>query len=218
MAAKLPDGAIVSLATTMGSAKTVTAITNSASGANGVASSSTHGFANGALVIMSSGWSNLNNRVVRVAATATNTFELDGIDTSSTTLFPASSGSGTATEITAYTQISQIMGFSTSGGDQQFVNYSFLEQNFETQIPTIFSAQSITIDIADDPSLAGYIALKNASNARAVRGLKIAMPDGSNIHYYGYVSLNETPSVSKGQVMTVKATFSLLGRPVRYAS
>lgn len=215
MAASLPDGSIVSLATTMDSAKTVSAITNAATG---VATSTSHGFTNGDVVIMSSGWSNLNNRVVRCANVATNAFDLEGVTTTSTTLFPAGSGTGTATEITAFTQISQIMGFSTSGGDQQFVNYSFLEQNFETQIPTIFSAQSMTLDIADDPSLAGYIALKAASDARATRCLKIALPSGSVVYYYGYVSLNETPSVSKGQIMTVKATFSLLNKPVRYAS
>ena len=215
MAARLPDGAIVSLATTYGTAKTVSAITN----ANpGVATSTSHGFSNGSILTMVSGWSNLNNRVVRVAGAATNAFNLDGIDTSSTTLYPAASGTGTAQEITAFTQITQIMNFSTSGGDQQFANFSFLEQNFETQIPTIFSAQSIAIDIADDPSLAGYIALKAASDARAIRALKLAMPDGSFILYQGYVTLNETPTVSKGAVMTVKATFSLQSRPVRYAS
>lgn len=215
MAARLPDGAIVSLATTMGTAKTVSALTNAATG---VATSTAHGFTDGDLVIMSSGWSNLDNRIVRVDNSATNVFDIEGVDTSSVTLFPAGSGTGSATEITAFTQITQIMGFATSGGDQQFATYSFLEQNFETQIPTISSAQTITIDIADDPALAGYIALKAASDARATRGLKIAMPDGSFILYYGYVSLNETPSVSKGAVMQVKATFSLLGRPVRYAA
>ena len=214
MAARLPDGAIVSLATTMGTAKTVSAITNASTG---VATSTSHGFTDGDLVIMSSGWSNLDNRIVRVDNSATNAFDIEGVDTSSTTLFPTGSGTGTATEITAFTQITQIMGFATTGGDQQFATYSFLEQNFETQIPTISSAQTITIDIADDPSLAGYIALKAASDARATRGLKIAMPDGSFILYYGYVTLNETPSVTKGAVMQVKATFSLLGRPVRYA-
>jgi hypothetical protein len=215
MAARLPDGAIVSLATAYSTAKTVTGISN----ANpGVASSTAHGLSNLALVSVVSGWSNLNNRVVRVAGVAANTFNIDGLDTSSTTLYPAGSGAGSVQEITQFTQISQIMGFSTSGGDQQFANFSFLEQNFETQIPTIFSAQSIALDIADDPTLAGYIALKNASDARAVRALKIAMPDGSFILYQGYVSLNETPTVSKGQVMQVKATFSLQSRPVRYAS
>lgn len=215
MAAKLPDGAIVSMSSTEGSAKTVSAITNAATG---VATSTTNGFTDGDVVIMSSGWSNLNNRVVRIANAAADAFDLEGIVTSSTTLFPVGSGTGTATEITGFTQIAQIMGFTTSGGDQQYVNYSFLEQNFETQIPTIFSAQSITIDIADDPSLAGYVALAAASHARAIRALKIALPDGSTIFYYGYVSLNETPTVSKGAVMTCKATFSLLGRPVRYAA
>lgn len=215
MAARLPDGAVVSIATTYGTSKTVSAVTN----ANpGVATSTSHGLANGDLVAVTSGWSNLNNRIVRVAGSLTNTFNLDGIDTSSTTLYPAGSGVGSVLPITAFTQISQIMGFSTSGGDQQFATFSFLEQNFETQIPTVFSAQTLTLDIADDPSLAGYQALKSASDARAVRALKIAMPDGSFILYQGYVSFNETPSVTKGQVMQVKATFSLLSRPVRYAS
>lgn len=215
MAAKLPDGAIVSLATTYASAITITAVTN----ANpGVASATAHGLANGDLVYVVSGWSNLNNRVVRVASSAANTFALEGIDTSSTTLYPAGSGTGTVTKISAFTQVSQIMGFTTSGGDQQFANYSFLEQNFETQIPTIFSAQSISIDIADDPTLAGYIALKAASDARATRALKLAMPDGSFVLYQGYVSFNETPTLNKGQVMQVKCSFSLQSRPVRYAS
>ena len=215
MAARLPDGAIVSLATTMGTAKTVSALTNASPG---VATSTAHGFTDGDLVIMESGWSNLNNRVVRVDNSATNAFDIEGIDTTSVTLFPAGSGTGTATEISAFTQLTQIMGFTTSGGDQQFATFSFLEQNYETQIPTITSAQTITIDIADDPTLAGYVALKAAADARATRGLKIAMPDGSFILYYGYVSFNETPTVSKGAVMQVKATFSLLGRPVRYAA
>jgi len=215
MAARLPDGATVLLATTYGASKVVSAITN----ANpGVATSTAHGLANGALVSIVSGWSNLSNRVVRVAGTATNAFNLDGVDTTLATLFPTGSGAGTATEITAFTQISQIMGFTTSGGEQQFTNFSFLEQNFETQIPTITSAMSIAIDIADDPTLPGYIALKSAADSRAVRALKLQLPDGSFIVYQGYVSFNETPTVGKGQVMQVKATLSLQGRPVRYAS
>ncbi|WP_294636626.1 phage tail protein [uncultured Aquabacterium sp.] len=215
MAARLPDGAIVSLATTYGTAKTVSGISN----ANpGVATSTAHGLANGALVSVTSGWSNLNNRVVRVAGSATNTFNLDGIDTTSVTQYPAGSGGGSVQEITGFTQIAQIMGFSTSGGEQQFATFSFLEQNFDTQIPTTLSAQSITLDIADDPTLPGYQALKAASDARAVRALRLSMPDGSFILYQGYVSFNETPTVTKGSVMQVRATFSLQGRPVRYAS
>lgn len=215
MSAKLPDGAIVTLSTTLGSAKTVSALTN----ANpGVATSTAHGFANGDIVLMNSGWSNLNQKAVRVAGSVANAFNLDGIDTSLTSLYPAGSGTGSASLVGGFTQISQIMGLTTQGGDQQYATFSFLEQNFETQLPTVFSAQSISIEIADDPSLPGYIALKAAADARAFRVLKLQLPDGSFILYYGQISFNETPSLNKGQVMVVKATFALQARPVRYAS
>jgi len=213
MAARLPDGAIVTLATTYGAAKTITGISNASPG---VASSNGHGFANGALLAVTSGWSNLNNRVVRVAGQAADSFKLDEIDTSLTNLYPAGSGAGSVQEITGWTQISQIVGFTTSGGEQQFTNVSFLEQNFETQLPTTISAMSIAIDIGDDPSLPGYQALKAAADVRAIRALRMRLPDDSFILYQGYVSFNETPTLGKGQVMQVKATFSLLSRPVRY--
>jgi hypothetical protein len=215
MAARLPDGAIVSLATTTAATKTIATISNASPGSCGATS---NGYSNGDIVVIASGWSNLNNRVVRVASAATDTFALEGIDTSSTSLYPAGSGAGTAAKVTVFTQIAQIMNFTTSGGEQQFTNYSFLEQSFETQVPTYFSAQTMTLDIADDPSLAGYIALKAAADARASRALKILLPDGSSLYYYGYVSFNETPSVSKGQIMQCRATFSLQSRPVRYAT
>jgi len=214
MAAKLPDGAIVSLATTYGTVLTVSGITN----ANpAVATSTAHGFINGDIVTLVSGWSNLNNRVVRVSGVTVNTFNLEGIDTVSLTLYPAGSGAGTAQKINAFTQIGQILDFSTSGGEQQFSTFSFLEQSFETQIPTITSAQSVTISIADDPVLLGYIALKVANDARAIRALRLTLPDNSLILYQGFVSFNESPILTKGSVMSVSATFSLQSRPVRYS-
>jgi hypothetical protein len=215
MAAKLPDGAIVTMATTYGTPQTVTAITN----ANpAVASSTAHTLVNGDLIELTSGWSNLNGKIVRVASALVNSFALEGIDTTSTTLFPAGSGAGSVRKIATFQQITQILGFTTSGGNLNFVNYSFLEQNFETQLPTIYAAQSISIDIADDATLAGYIAVKAAADQRAVRALRLVLPDGSNINYNGVVSLNETPTVTKGALMAVKCDLSLANRPVRYST
>ncbi len=213
IAARLPDGSTVSIATTYGAAKTITSISN----ANpAVATAAAHGFANGDLVVISSGWQRLNERVIRVASSAAGTFNLEGQDTTSTQYYPTGSSAGSATPISTWTQISQILEFTTSGGDQQFANFSFLEEDFERQLPTITSAQSITIGIADDPSLPGYIALKAASMTRANRAIRLTLPDGSTIFYNGIVSLNETPTLSKGQVMQVNATFSLQSRPTRY--
>ena len=213
MAATLPDGSIVSLATTIASAKTIATLSNASPA---VAGSTAHGFSNGDLVVVASGWGRLNQRVVKVASSLTDSFAMADIDTSSTTYFPAGSGTGTASKITAWTQISQILGFSTSGGEQQFTNFSYLEDNFERQLPTVTSAQSLQMQLADDASLAGYVALKAASESKAVTPLRLTLPSGAVILYNGIVSLNETPSLSKGNVMTVTATFSLQNRPVRY--
>ncbi|MEY5060970.1 MAG: hypothetical protein RIS45_891 [Planctomycetota bacterium] len=215
MAARLPDGAILTLSTSFDTPKAVSAISNANPGA---ATAAAHGFTNGDLVLMSSGWSNLTNKVARVAASAAGTFNLEGFNTTSTSRYPAGSGAGTATEILTWAQVAQVLGFTTSGGDQQFANFSFLEDDFEQQLPTITSAQSLSIQIADDPSLAGYIALKAASEARTVQVLRLTLPDGSFILYVGTVSLNETPTVTKGSVMAVTATMALKNRPVRYAA
>lgn len=215
MAVSLPNGVILSLATGYANSKTITAITN----ANpAVASSAAHGLANGALVELKSGWQKLNERIVRVADAAAGTFALEGMNTLSPIQFPAGTGGGSIREITAFTQITQVLETTTSGGEMQFATFSFMENDFESQIPTQASAQSLAITIADDPTLPGYKALQAAAELREVRALRVAFPNGSVLLYNGYVSFNETPTMNKGEVMGVQATFSLLSRPVRYAA
>lgn len=215
MAVQLPNGVTLAIATAYGSPKTVSALTN----ANpGVASSTAHGFTDGDIVEVTSGWSRLNERLVRIDNSDTNTFEVEGIDTTSVAVYPAGSGGGSVREITTWQQITQIMNVQTSGGEMQFTNYSFLEQDFETQLPTQSSPMVMTLEIADDPSLAGYQAVKAAAEARAIRALRVTYPSGAIALYNGIVSFNETPTFTKNQVQTVTATFNLTSRPVRYAS
>lgn len=215
-AVSLPNGIILSLGTALGAEKTISAVTN----ANpAVASSASHGLAAGDIFTLKSGWARANERVFRVGSSpATGSFSIDGLDASNTSLFPAGSGVGSAVPVTTFTQITQVLDLTTSGGDMQFTQYSFLENDFESQLPTQAAAQSLTLSIADDPSLAGYIALKNAGETRAARVLRAVFPNGSVLLYYGYVSFNETPSMTKNEVMACQATFSLLSKPVRYAS
>jgi hypothetical protein len=179
--------------------------------------SAAHGITNGAFVEVTSGWSKLNNRIVRVANASASALDYEGINSVSTQNYPAGSGGGSIREITTWTQISQILELTSSGGEMQFTTYSFLEQDFESQLPTQSSPMTITISVADDPTLPGYTALKNAADTRALVGMKATLPDSSLILYNGYLSFNETPSMTKNSVMACQATFSLQGRPVRYA-
>ena len=212
----LPNGVTLALATTYAAADTVSAVTNASPAV--ATTSSSHGISTGNYLEVTSGWSRLNNRIVRAASASGTTVTYEGYDSSSTTTHPVGTGTGSVREITAWTQISQIMGASSTGGDMQFVQYSFLEQDFQSQLPTEASPVTITLDIADDPTLAGYQALDAAADARTPYALRMTMPDGSKIYLYGYISFNKVPVMNKGQVMTVRATFSLLNEPTRYTS
>lgn len=215
MSVSLPNGAIVAIASVYDTAKTISAITN----ANpAVATSTAHGFANGDIVEITSGWSRLNGRIVRVANVTANSFELEGINTTSTQLYPAGGGAGTAREITSWTQISQVLEFTTSGGEQQFVTYSFLEEDVEHQIPTVKSASSFQMTIGDDASLPWYSLLSAANDDRVPRAVRVTLPSGSSILYNGYVTLNKTPTMTKNEIMGLQSTVSLTSEPVRYAA
>lgn len=215
MAVSLPNGVVLALATAYASAQTVSAVT---SASEAVATATGHTLVNGDLVEFTSGWSKANGRIFRVKGVAASTFTLEGLDTTNPNLFPAGSGVGSVRKITGWTQISQVLESTSQGGEQQFANYSFLENDFQSQIPTETSAQSISVSIADDPALPGYQALRAANGTKVAVGLRATLPSGSLILYNAYVGFDETPSMTKGQVMACKASLSLVNRPVRYAA
>ena len=91
---------IMSMQSALAAADTITGITK----ANpAVVTSTAHGMSNGAYVFLQvQGMHQLNDRVVRIANVAANTFELEGIDSTSFDTF----SSGSAQEITWGTSIS----------------------------------------------------------------------------------------------------------------
>jgi hypothetical protein len=215
MSLKLPDGSTLAIESTLGADLTVSALTN----ANpAVATSTGHGLATGDVIKLESGWNRLNDRVFKVTVIDVNTFSLDGVDTTSTTRYPAGGGTGTANEVTAWTQITQVLEFSTAGGEQQFVTVSLLEEDFERQLPTVKSAMSLTLSIGDDATLPWYSVMSTANEDRVPRALRLTLPDNAIIYYNGIVTLNPSPTTTKGQVMALASTVSLSGLPTRYAS
>ncbi len=216
MAFSLPNGVTFAVATAYASSLTVTAATNATETVLTVTNSLTAGD----YVEVTSGWNRLNGRIFRLKAATGTTVTLEGIDadTSSTTNFPAGSGTGSIRKINTFTQISQVLECTSTGGEPQYTTFSLLEEDYDRQIPTTTSAQSLSMSIGDDPSLPGYIALKTIARSRAATALKATFPNGSIIMYNGIFALDETPSMTKGNVMAVNAGVALQGRPVRYAS
>lgn len=214
MAVSLPNGIVLAVATAYASSLTVTAASNASAAVLTV----TNTLAVGDYVEFTSGWSRANNRVFRLSAATGTTVTLEGLDTSSTTQYPAGSGTGSIRKINTWTQVTQVMSCTSSGGDPQYQTYSFLEQDFDSQIPTTTSAQTIALEIADDPTLAGYQAIKTIAASRATTAMRATLPAGGFILYNGIFAFDETPSLTKGNLMSVKAGVALQGRPVRYAS
>jgi hypothetical protein len=215
MSVKLPNGGTFAIASAYGSAITVTAITNASPA---VATATAHGLSNGDIIEVTSGWAKLNSRIVRVTGVTANTFNLENIDTTSTTAYPAGTGTGTVRKATTFVQLAQVLSTATSGGEQQFTTYQFLESDEASEIPTNKSARRLTLSLADDPTLPGYIEAAKANEDRLVRAVRFSLPGGGFIYYNGFVSVNETPSTTQNEVMKVDMTVAIQGRATRYAS
>lgn len=216
MAVSLPNGATIAIGSTYGTTKTLDAFSNANPGVATLEAS--HGIVVNDIFEVTSGWSRANGNVYRASVVSTNDVSVEGLNTSSTTLFPAGSGTGTIREVSAWTQITQILETSTSGGEQQFVTYSFLEDDAEHQIPTVKSPIAFKFKVGDDASLAHYAVLAAADADRLQRAVRVVLPSGSVIYWSAYITLQKTPTLAKNEVMGLEVTMSLINQVTRYAS
>lgn len=214
--AQVPTGTTFFIASAYGSAKTTTVASNAT---EAQITSAAHGYANGDIVEMTSGWGRLNKRVFRIKSVATDTFVLEGADTSNTTYFPAGSGLGSVREITTFTQLTSIMNPNSSGGDPKTVNYKFIESDVEYSINDGFAATSYTLELdADAIGSAGYTALKSLTDVQTDTCLKVVTRSGSLIFQPCTVALNEAVKMQDGQINRVTSAFNGNNRLTRYAS
>lgn len=214
--AQVPTGSTFYIASTIAAAKTTTIVTNAS---EAVVTSAAHGFSNGDFVLMTSGWGRMNRRAFRVKSVTTDTFVLEGADTTSTTYFPAGTGVGTASKLSTFTQITTVMSPTSSGGEPKNVAYKFIESDVEYNINDGFTATSYAVDLdADAIGTAGYTALKTLTDVQTDTVLKVVTRSGSILLVPCTVALNESVSMQDGQINRVKATFNGNNRAVRYAS
>lgn len=216
MAISLPNGALIHIAAGYGSVKSMTAVSNANPAVATLESS--HGVIVGDIVEVTSGWSRLTNKIVRASVVATNDVSLEGIDSSLTGIYPAAGGAGSVREVTSWTQLQQVLTSTSAGGAQQFLTYQFLESDAQMRIPTFKDAAGLSLSIADDPSLAGYILASTANDDRLPRAVRFTLPSGAKIYMNAYISLNKIPKLDINQLMAVEVTMSLTAEPVRYAS
>lgn len=215
MAVKLPNGATFEHAATYAAPLAVTAISNASEAICTVAGAT---LVAGDIVLAASGWTALNNKVARVKLATATAITLESIDTTDTTVFPAGSGAGTLRKILTWVQIPQVTDFASAGGQQNYTDVSFLEAQQGFQIPTDKSAASMTITVADDPTLP-YIPIVTAADAaRSIQAARLNLPGVDRIYYGVFTSISPQPAISRNNVMTKVVSLAQQSTPTRYLS
>jgi hypothetical protein len=212
--ASVPTGSTFFVATAFASAKTTTAVTNAAPP---VCTATTHGYSTGDLVEVTSGWGPLNKQYRRVTVVDTNSFSLEGADSTATDLFPPGIGVGSTRKVTTFVQITSVMNPTTSGGDPKPVEYKFVESPIAYSINDGFSAVSTSLNIdADANTSAGYLALRTLTQVQTDTVLKTVLKNGSFTLLPCKVALNEAIKFQDGQINTCSVTFNGNNAPTRY--
>lgn len=215
MSLSLPNGAVYSVASVYASPIAVSAASNAA---ECVLTTAANTYAVGDFLENTSSWPRANGRIFRVKAATSTSVTLEGFDTTLIANFPAGGGSGAVRKITTWVPMPFMKDFSISGGDPKYSTTEFIDYPDEINLPNGFSATSVSMEIADDPTLPHHAVLKTATDAVKWTAVRAVLPSGAPLLYNGFVGFNETPSMGKGNVMTVKCGLALQGRMVRYAS
>lgn len=215
MAAKLPlpNGAVLEIASVLAAAVAFTALTNAAPP---VASAAGHTIKNGDVLVVSAGWSLINDRAVRAASVAADKFSLAGLNTTNTDKYTAGAGVGSVIPVTNWAQISKVTAFTSSGGEQQYLTVGYLEDDDDRQFPTNRNPITLSITVEDQPA-AAYVGLVEAyGESKELTVVRLKLPNGDQILYPGYVSITTTPTMERNNLMTRTISIALSGRPVRY--
>jgi hypothetical protein len=202
----------IAVQSALAAADTITGITK----ANpGVVTATSHGLSNGDIVVLTvQGMHQLDGRVARVAASTTNTFELEGIDT---TLFDTFT-SGTAEAITFGTSLATATNVSASGGDFDFIDVTTIHDNVKKQIPGLANPSTFSFDNIWDVTDAGLVALKAASDSQAKRAVRFTFANGQKLYFTGYIGATLLPTGSAQEVVKTSVVVTMFGKPTVYSS
>ncbi len=205
------------VATSLAAEKTITVATNASTC---VCTSTAHGYSNGDFVfITDSGWSRMHKRAFRIASVATDTFQLEGFNTSDTVLFPSGSGVGSVQKISGWTQIPSTMNTQVAGGEPKTTTYQFEDSEIEASLNTGFSAATETFDIdADEVGNTGYNLLQSYTDVQTDTVMKKVMRSGSIILLPCKISLNPNPTGSSNSIMVNRVSVNGTNRVTRYES
>lgn len=212
MAYQLPNGSTFDFASGYTPFFTITAITRAA---NAVFTAAGHTFTVNQIVMIKSGWWDIDGRAFKVSAVTANTFTLAGANTTDTKR-NAGTAYGTVRGVTAWVQVPQILTLDLSGGEQQYTTYSPSRSGKEVSRPTTKTGSVMTIELADDKSLPLFATVEAASRTEEIQVQRLTLINQDVILYASLASITKTPKLQRNQLMTRTITLALQGDNTRY--
>ena len=165
------------------------------------------------VIVTTSDWGKLVNRVLRVKEVAENSITMEGVDTSDTNVFPDGEIKATVAKITGWSEIPCVQDLAQDGGEQQYYNYQCLSDDQEQQLPTFKSAVSLTYTFAHEYDNPIYPLLRKADETGAITALRMYIPKAQEMRLWaGVLSFNEIPQTAVNEMETVSLSVSLKGK------
>ena len=187
-------------------ALTVSAVTKDSPG---VATSTAHGLANGDVVVfaVSAGMVELEGQAVRIANVATDTFELESLDTTDFSTFTA----GTAAEISSFHTMSNAQSVSMPDATPNKIDATTLIDTVTQVLFGLPEAPDGTIPGLYAPQNAAVLAVKAATDTNTPLAIKVNWSGGEQTIFNARVSGGSGFELQQNDV--AKATVSIT--PVR---
>lgn len=210
------QGLQLAIATTFGTNVTMSAITNANPAVATLGAS--HGVLVNDIIEVTSGWKRLDKRVVRVSVVATNDVSLEGINTTSTTDYPAGAGTGTVREIATWTTVTQLKrDASVSGGGFETSDATTLDDVRTQPIPIIAVGTQLQFNPFWDPALPWFSIVRDASRAGILYPYRLTISSGAKVYGNAYWGFNEEPQIVDG-LFTAQITLTSSPDSTTYAS
>lgn len=203
----------VKMQSAIATAQVITSISKANPGVVGLTG---HGYSDGDIIYLETlGMYQCNEKVARVASSATDTFALEGIDTTDFDDF----SSGTVAKVTLGTSVTSATTVNASGGEYDFIDYTTIHVNARQEMPGLPSAIKYSMDHLWDITDAAQAAMKAASDVQAKRVVSFQFGSGGKMMYFaGYVGFAGNPVGSAQGLVTASGVFTLGVSPTYYSS
>lgn len=201
----------VAVQTALAAAVTITAISK----ANPAVATASNTYTNGDIVLLKiSGMTQLDYRVVRVAAATVSSFQLEGVDSTGFDAFV----SGTSEKITFGATASTFQDVNGSGGEAAGIDVSTIHNDQNIQIPGNRNPVIYNFNSIWDPADAALLQMRTFDNSKTPGCMQFTFATGAKLYFAAYMTAPLVAVGSAGNTVTTPVSARLRGLLTSYSS